>query len=970
MAGERHAWPEDDDRHLMTWGDPTEVEAGMSRQVVLGGRETLWLVTGAALDVFAADTGDRNPWQFLGLLPPGALLAGSSRTARHVLAGHPQVGCTLRRLSLSELMARGDHPGLDDGAVADGVDATLTVLHRAIPPAGEPATVVTLGHGESELPAGEFARCPDGVWWVMIEHGLVLPGRIGRHREREAGEVVVVTAGDWIQAVTDARVVAYRTEDLLAHRQLWQYLVWHSEEYLRVVDEWIDAQRAERDRWVSAGTTAMAGMVARADESLRAAVLPTTQPPAPPDAGAEHAAQTACALVAKATGTEVPQARAEPSATTGDPVLPIAQASRLPARPVTLPARWWRQNMGPLVGYLGPQRRPVALLWRRRGYVADDVTAGRRRVTRELAEQFQPDAVMFYRKLPDKPMGGWRLTWFAVRGTRADVSRLFLGGVMTFLLGLGVPILSGKVLGEFVPQGRADLLVQACIAVLVASVVGASFSVLSSLALLRLEGRLDATLQAAVWDRLLRLPVSFYSRYTTGELANAAMGISTIRTVLSGIANAVFSASMLAVVNLGLMLWYDPLLGAFAVGLVVVHTTVFLVIRLRLINAQKQLIDLEYKLSNQVFQTLRGLPKLRVAAAEGFAYAHWGTSFARNRSLSLRVKRSQNLVAAVDVIYVPFGAMLLFALLAGPARGTLTVAQFLTFVTAFTIVLSAMSQITTAIATGGIVVPIFDKVKPVLNEQPEVAVQSTTPGRLSGDIDLAEVSFRYAEGAPLVLHNVSLHIRAGEFVAVVGATGCGKSTLLRLLIGFNQPSAGSVRFDGVALTQLDVAEVRRQCGIVLQHSAPFAGTVLRNICGPGSHTVDEAWEAARMAGLDEDIRKMPMGMQTLLSDGGTELSGGQRQRLMIAQALIRQPRILLFDEATSALDNATQSIVAESTRTLSVTRVVIAHRLSTIMHADRVVVMDRGRIVESGAPDELLADEKGMFAQLVERQRQ
>ena len=968
MAGKKHAWP-DSDHHVMTWGAGTEVQPGVTRQVVLGGRETLWLVTGAPLDVFAADTSDGSPWQFLGLLPPGALLAGSSRTSRHMLAGHPQLGCTLRRLSISELMDDRDDPALDDDAIIDGVNKTLAALHRAVPAASEPASVVTLGEGETNLRAGESARCPDGVRWVMVEHGLVLPGRVGRHREREAGEVVVVTAGDWIQASTDARVVAYRTEDLLAHGQLWQYLVWHHEEYLRVVDEWINSKRAEQERWISEGTTAMAGMVAHADESIRAIVLPDAQPSTPVDPGMEHAAQAACALVAKATGSELRPAAAVPTGATGDPVLRIVQASRLPARPVTLPPKWWRQNMGPLVGYVGPQRRPVALLWRRLGYVATDVATGKRRVTGEVAKEFHRDAVMFYRKLPDDPVGGWRLTLFSLRGSQADLLRLLIGGVVTFLLGLGVPILTGNVLGTFIPQGLADQLVMSCLAVLAASVVGASFSVLSSVAMLRLQGRLDATVQAAVWDRLLRLPVAFFTRYSTGELANMAMGISTIRGVLSGIASIVFNGLMMAVVNLGLMFWYSPMLGAFAVGLVVLHTGVFLVIRLRLVAAQKELIDLEYKQSNQVFQTLRGLPKLRVAATEGFAYAQWGTSFARNRSLGLKVKRSQNLVSAIDMIYTPLGALMLYGLLAGPAQGSLTVATFLTFMTSFTIVLSAMAQITTAVANGGIVVPIFDKVKPLLKELPEDGMQSTTPGRLSGDIDLSEVSFRYAEGAPMVLQDVSLSIRAGEFVAVVGSTGCGKSTLLRLLIGFNEPTSGSIRFDGVSLTQLEVGAVRRQCGIVLQHSAPFAGTVLRNICGPGSHTVDEAWEAARKAGIEQDIRQMSMGMDTLLSDGGPELSGGQRQRLMIAQALIRKPRILFLDEATSALDNATQDLVAESTKALSVTRVVIAHRLSTIMHADRVIVMDKGRIVESGSPDELLADKNGMFYQLVERQR-
>jgi NHLM bacteriocin system ABC transporter ATP-binding protein len=991
MASDWNSWTAGagNERHLMDWdtglvslpggGFGALVDTGVARQVVLGGRDTLWLVTGAPLDVFAVDTRDRSPWHFLGLLQPGAVVVGSSRTARHVLAGRPHMGCSLRRLPLTGFLAGqrgavGQRP--DDADVTpwhtltEGLDAALSVLHQALPAAHTtPSQMTTLRPGRSRLLAGEAAGCPEGVRWVIVEQGRVLPGRGGGHRDREAGEFVVVTEGDWVRAMTDARIIVGGTEDLLGSGQLPYHLVWHQEQYLRTVDEWIDRERAEQDQRLSAGSLAMADMVARADESLRSIVVPAAAGPTPGDADVEHAALAACALVAGAIGAEIaPREKSRADDATGDPVIRIAQAARVRARAVSLPDRWWRQNLGPLVGYLGPDRRPVALLPRRGGYLLDDVVTGRRRVTRDLAPRLHSDAVMLYRPLPEEPMSARKLAWFAVRGTRADQFRLFGGGLTAFLLGLGVPVLTGKVLGVFVPQGRADLVIQTSLAVLVAAAVGAGFTVMSSLALVRMEGRLDATLQAAVWDRLLKLPVSFHARYSTGELANSAMGISTIRTLLSDIANVVFSATMMALANIGLMLWYDPLLGGLAVALVVVHSTVFLLIRLRLVAAQRQLVDLEYKLSNQVFQTLRGLPKLRVAAAEGFAYAHWGTSFARNRSLSLRVKRAQSFVAALDLAYVPFAALLLYLVLAGPADGRLSVADFLTFVGAFSVALSAVAQITAAVATSGVVAPIFDKVKPLLEEMPEVAEGSISPGRLSGDIQLTDVSFRYSENGPMVLSDLSLHIRSGEFVAVVGATGCGKSTLLRLLIGFHQPTSGSVRLDGVSLSQLDVAEVRRQCAIVLQHSAPFAGTILSNICGPGTYTVDEAWAAARSAGLDEDLGNMPMGMQTLLSDGGPELSGGQRQRLMIAQALIRRPRVLFFDEATSALDNATQAVVAESTRALSVTRVVIAHRLSTIMHADRVVVMSEGRIVEMGSPDELLGDEQGLFHQLVQRQ--
>jgi len=336
--------------------------------------------------------------------------------------------------------------------------------------------------------------------------------------------------------------------------------------------------------------------------------------------------------------------------------------------------------------------------------------------------------------------------------------------------------------------------------------------------------------------------------------------------------------------------------------------------------------------------------------------------------LERKVQRTQNLVTSINAVYVPCCTFLLFLMLAGPAKDSLSLGQFLTFVTAFTASLAAMVQATNSLSSAGVVIPMFDKMKPVLSELPEVSVNSTVPEHLTGDIEVADVSFRYAEGTPLILDKLSLHIRAGEFVALVGPTGCGKSTLLRLLIGFNQPTSGAVRYDGANLSQLDLAEVRSQCGVVLQNSVPFSGTIMSNICGTAAYSTDEVWAAAKLAGLDQDLRKMPMGLHTLISDGAGAMSGGQRQRLMIAQALIRRPKILFFDEATSALDNETQAIVAESTKAFAATRIVIAHRLSTIMHADRVVVLSEGRIVQSGTPEELLSDEDGIFHDLVRKQ--
>jgi ABC-type bacteriocin/lantibiotic exporter with double-glycine peptidase domain len=218
------------------------------------------------------------------------------------------------------------------------------------------------------------------------------------------------------------------------------------------------------------------------------------------------------------------------------------------------------------------------------------------------------------------------------------------------------------------------------------------------------------------------------------------------------------------------------------------------------------------------------------------------------------------------------------------------------------------------------------------------------------------------------LNGVSFTVDPGEFVAIVGSTGSGKSTILRLLLGFESPDSGSVFYDGHELDHLDVTDVRRQCGVVLQGGSLLPGDILTNITGGIGHSVEDAWNAARLAGIADDIKAMPMNMYTYIAEGASTFSGGQAQRLMIARALVSSPRILYFDEATSALDNETQRLVTESTHKLNASRVVIAHRLSTIALADKIVVLDGGRIVQQGTYAGLLADTDGVFARLVGRQ--
>ncbi|WP_369142170.1 NHLP bacteriocin export ABC transporter permease/ATPase subunit [Streptomyces sp. R44] len=984
LAGVRHGGGVPDPVVAALGALGSAVDCAGLRSVGLEGPHVLWLVADGAMDLFAVDTARLGPWHSLGRVETGTLLLGPVDGPAHTLIGRPVQGCVLRRIELRELpygagqtygeqaygagQAYGEqgfggqwHEGhsyegrWNQGQWhADGwyENRSAYGMPAEAPPSPlEHAFALGIGRGLRVLyqaALDDASGAADGdVLWMQVSPGSIA---YGAAYESHQGQ-------------------GHGSGTLLIESATWQGMVDQQYRLLYALDDWIEQLERDHEDRAAAGIEAGKAARTRADRALLASIGRSggTSP-------ADRAGDDATYAVCRAVADEARITLAEPAAVgteTGrlDPVERIAVASRIRTRGVRLGERWWREDSGPLVGHRAADGTPVALLWRRGRYVAfDPATGERERVGRSSAEEFAPRAVMFYRPLPDRPLGVLRLLRFSVRGTRAELRDLLLGGLVAVALGALVPVATGKVLGTYVPAAETGLIVQAGVAIIATSLVSAVFMLLQNTAILRMEGRIEATLQPAVWDRLLRLPTTFFAGRSTGELAGAAMGISAIRRVLSGIGPVVVQAGTVGTVNLVLLLVYSVPLAFVALALLLATAAVFLGLGLWQLRYQRQLIRLGHQLDNQAFQTLRGLPKLRVAAAESFAYAAWAGRFARTRELHRRVGRIKNVLAVLGAVCLPLCTLVMFALLAGPARGTLSASEFLTFSTAVTMMLSSVTQLTGALLSAAAVQPMFEQIRPVFRETPEVRGSSAPPGELTGAIEAENLSYRYTEDGPLVLDGVDLRVRPGEFVAIVGASGCGKSTLLRLLIGFDRPASGTVRYDGQDLAALDQAAVRRQCGVVLQNAQPFSGSVLDCIRGAGAYPLEDAWAAAAMAGLAEDIKAMPMGMHTMLTDGGGTVSGGQRQRLMIAQALIRRPRILFFDEATSALDNEAQRTVIESTRALNATRVVIAHRLSTIMDADRVIALADGRVVQEGTPAELLADTSGLFHELVRRQ--
>ena len=653
-----------------------------------------------------------------------------------------------------------------------------------------------------------------------------------------------------------------------------------------------------------------------------------------------------------------------------DDVMAIARASRLRVRRTLLRPDWWHWDGGPLIAWRGEARHPVALIPTSRGYVVLEPGSPEYRVVNEsLASELAPEAAMFYPKLPSLPLSAHDLLRFCTRHMRANPGRIVFAVLAMGALTLAVPLITQALVNSAIPRTEFDQLGYLTAALVVVAIATTLLQVMQGMAMLRLEGLLDWKLQAAVLDRLLKLPASFFRQYTVGDLANRTLGIDAVRRVVTGRVLRGLLASVSGMFSLLLMFYYDMKLALLATALMALRGLLIVAMSAMRIHHERRHFELRGKVEGIVLQLLTGVGKLRVASATTRALAVWARQFAAQKQHFIASQRAANVLRIVEAGFPTVATLIVFALAQGssPNGLTLDLGTFLAFFAAFGQAMAAMGEWGTAIGNVLVAVPYFSRMRPLMATAVEISEDRKPPGELSGSFELSKVSFRYVPGGPPILEDISMRAAAGEYVAMVGPSGSGKSTIFRLLLGFERPESGAIFFDGKAVDTLDISAVRRQIGVVLQNASPMSGSIYDNICGGVQFPLELVWETARLVGLDKDIEAMPMGMHTVISEGVSTLSGGQRQRLMIARALIRRPRILLFDEATSSLDNQTQSIVSASLAKLNVTRIIIAHRLSTVRHADRIVVLVGGKLTQSGTFEELSAI-PGVFADFTKRQ--
>ncbi|MYB12254.1 MAG: ATP-binding cassette domain-containing protein [Rhodospirillaceae bacterium] len=650
----------------------------------------------------------------------------------------------------------------------------------------------------------------------------------------------------------------------------------------------------------------------------------------------------------------------------------ILDASGVRARRVRFEAEgeWWRGDSNAMLAFRAEDGRPVALLPGRFGRYRefDPVSKRRVRVTAARAGALRPEAWMFYRPLPSgnvKPPDLWGI---ALHGSAADLARLAIAGLPGGLIKLLPALALGIVANHVVAGGSAGTLYAVAAAVAGFGLLGALLHLLQSTAMMRLEGRSASRVEAAFWDRLMRLPPSVLRRRPAGDLAMSGMTFQNLRDGLQGVvADSLLSVLFLLPV-FGVIFFYDTALGLVALAFSLASLLITVVLGLRQISPYGRMIGAARRVTGRLFQIVGGISKLRVENAEGSAFAIWARDYREQKRAEVELGALEAHSRAFGAA-LPFlaGGALLFAVVAVGDR-SLPVGDFLVVYTVFIAFQSAVARLGESFGTVAAMLPAFDQMRPLLAAIPESESEGEPVEHLGGDILFDRISFRYDPDGPLVLDDVTLHARPGEFVAIAGESGAGKSTLFRLALGIDRPTAGAVYYDGRDLRHLNLKQVRRKIGAVPQSVGLHPQDLWDNLVGHHDGVAsEEVWRAARIADVEDQIKAMPMGMMTMVGTSGAVLSGGESQRITIARSVIGSPRIMLFDEATNWLDNESQAKVMQNLTALTSTRVVIAHRLSTLEQADLIYVLQAGKVVQSGSFGELM-EVDGVFSELVRRQ--
>lgn len=638
-------------------------------------------------------------------------------------------------------------------------------------------------------------------------------------------------------------------------------------------------------------------------------------------------------------------------------------------RTVTLEKGWYCHTIGAMLGTLAEDGSAVALIPSKLfGYKIVDIKSGKQiSLNRKTEKLLDKEAECFYEPLPPKALTMGDMMKFMIRQMNiSDIVMYFALLALSSALGLLSPLFTKWLFGDVLNSGNIRALLALAGFMICYTISKLCFDTFQALINARIGVKQNIAVQAAVMNRILSLPPAFFKNYSAGNLSQRANYVQSLCTTLFNAISMTGMTSLFSLIYIGQIFVFTPSLAVPSLLIVLTTFVLSLVTTFAQMKISGQKMGLNAQVSGMTYSTITGIQKIKLAGAEKRMFSRWARLYAQEAQLEYNPPIFLKLSGTISMAVSLVGTIVLYAI---AVKNRVAVADYYAFNTAYGMVSAAfmsVSSITVSVAT---IRPTLKMGNPILTTLPEAYTQRENVTGLRGAIELTHVSFRYNESMPNVINDMSLRIAPGEYLAIVGSSGSGKSTLMRLLLGFETPQRGLITYDKKDITKLDISSLRRKIGVVLQDGKLSLGDIYSNIVISAPHlTVDDAWKAAEIASLADDIREMPMGMSTIVGEGLGGISGGQKQRLMIARAIAPSPKILMFDEATSALDNVTQKKITEAIDSLKCTRIVIANRLSTVKHAGRIICLDGGRIVESGTYDELMARD-GFFAKLMKRQQ-
>jgi len=965
-----------------------EITLEATTRFELNEESTIWLIEKEMGDLFFYDPQDPHFLPiFIQHCEEGSIIIGASTSAdpKYRLFFLSPRRTTLRKISFSALYAEiVKTPALKD-TIIKIIERYLHQLFLHFP-TREAQIQKILDYGKSidlaseEIGAPRRSYIPEEkehlAWIELLKGSCDFQGEVSSSYIKETGVYYPMTQTHWLKSQEESTLRAFTTSEALGKKEFWKGInILYHEMFKKILmhkNETLERtllllqKRHSLEEDLVEQTLLNLGSVLNDEITI-------------PHLHRGDSLFQACDLIGQKIGLKfnsIPTIGKSVDAKVNE----LCSNSNIHFRRVALKKEWWKEAVEPLLGFLGPELKPVALFPYQEGKyeLFDPVEKKKKHLSESLAEQLNENAYVFYKGFPEGSLTFFQVAKRAFRGSlKPAIWLLFLAAVIGSL-NLFLPFATTQLFDVILFGTNISLFKQFLAGLILVSISTTIFTLCKNYAVLRINGLSKSGMQEALWLRVLDLPVSFFRKFNSGDLATRIMAFEKIRMeATSNFINLCVSA-IFCFYYLLMLFVYDSLFAFVGLIGLFVAALIFVVCINVEIRLTERSFNLGTKLQGIVVQIIGGIAKIRTAGAEGRFFNLWGDVFTQKKKIDLKLQ----LVTAIErlvyrilplvmstllfwIAIVSFQKNPKIALSVDPSQ---SMGTFVGFYTAYALLIAATLDVFQMAFSIWSVLPYWKSAKLITQEEKEVSENKSQSILLKGAVSLEHLSFSYTEGGPLALDNISIHANPGEMIAIVGPSGCGKSTIVRFLLGFEKAQQGKVSYDENDISECDVRMIRKQIGTVLQNESMIAGSIYDIIAGTRILSPEAVVKAIRLAGLEEDFKRFPMGLNTVMSMGGNTISGGQRQRLFLARALASSPKILILDEATSALDNTAQSIIEHNLENLDITRIVIAHRLITTRNADRIYVMNEGKIIQVGTYDEL-SKRPGLFSEMLKRQQ-